>query len=250
MSSIGCEATLRRVPSIGDAAATLRGAESDLIVVQRDLPIPDPTPYGELARMASNGQLVQLLGAWCEGEERTGQVIDGFRRVFWHAWPLWWRGWLTKFLGRQRLRQRLCGATVAIAADIDTGHAIGDALAECGACCVPLGASFGERVLVGPPDAVIWNGSQLGGLEAERLRRWTRGWPAPIVALLDFPRPETVVAAREIGVSAVLGKPCDSELLCHAVGDAIEFYRQRIRTRRRDPCAALLEFAAGSRRVA
>ena len=227
-------ASVTRVASTDEAARRLAEQDADLLLVERSLPVSDPSPYEQLARDATDCDLVQHLGPWCEGEERTGVTIEGFHRVFWHAWSGWWRRWLADFRGERTIAEPLAGATIALAADADASHALGAVLAERGACCVRLGELPHEHALIGNPAAIVWNGSQLGGMEAERLRsccEFAREREAPLIALLDFPRPETVDAAKAVGVGAVLGKPCDGHRLCEAIRDAI--VRRKARAGRR-----------------
>jgi AmiR/NasT family two-component response regulator len=64
---------------------------------------------------------------------------------------------------------------------------------------------------VGAATAGIWDGGQLDRDELTSLRafcRRFRGAPTPVVALVDFPRPEHLAELREVGAAALVGKPC------------------------------------------
>jgi DNA-binding NarL/FixJ family response regulator len=56
----------------------------------------------------------------------------------------------------------------------------------------------------------IWDGGQLNDAEAEDLSRFCvdlRADCAPVIALLDFPRRDSVDRALQLGAAVVLGKP-------------------------------------------
>lgn len=224
-----------RVSDLDEAAARLEQHDYELFVVARDLPVSNPDLLRRLVAEAEGVERVQLLGPWCEGEGRTGVSVDGFERVFWHAWPGWWRRWQALRHDETSSADPLADAVVAIDADIDATEAIGGALASCGARCVSLGRRSPLTPLLGRADVVVWNGSQLGGLEAEQLRVCCANTKdVPVVTLLDFPRAETVETAQAIGAAAVLGKPCDSVLLCETVKNAITRQVRRVSRRSLD----------------
>ena len=178
--------------------ASLYRGEWDVVL----LLCPSPLSFKEeaewLASLHANAKLVQLLGVWCEGEERTGQVVEGYQRVFWHQFAVWWNQ--TFGPSYQANLKPLVDAR-----DQETRLAIESVLAD------------QELAAVYEPQQIgIWVGSQLNGTESDRLWRFCqqmRRQKTPIIALLDFPRPETVRAALEIGAHTVLGKPIDLDLL-------------------------------------
>jgi len=169
--------------------------EVDLTVVACRRPLVTPDAVAELA---AAGPVVQLLGVWCEGEGRTGRVVPDAERVFWHAWPAWWRR-------KTDAAESLAGLIRIDTPDREFAAALLATLGEIGC---PAIASRSTRTTA--PSVVLWDGAQLDGREADRLDRVcreARRCGAGVVAMLDFPRPETVAAVRAIGATAVLGKP-------------------------------------------
>lgn len=180
----------------------------------------------ELNRLRQSAPLagvVSLLGSWCEGELRTGKPLPGATRLYWYEFPSWWRrqlalcsagccpDWVLNSHAVQRTDCRnLCGAIVAIAAaDFETTAAIGNVVQAA------KGRFFwcrdGQRSESIPTaDAGLWIGGQLNDAEAGRLADFCSQLAqrrAPVVALLDFPRQDRVVTARNAGAAAVLGMP-------------------------------------------
>lgn len=166
---------------------------------------------------------VQLLGTWCEGEGRTGRVPDGWQRVFWHAMPRWWRQYSKNSLAHIAESPRTEGMRVV---EVHADYAFVDALRD---ALLPEGwlvyrAVPGEAAL---GFAGIWVGKQLGGAEADCLSQFCQrfsqraGMAAPVVALLDFPRRETVTAARAVGAADVVALPCDTLELVEALERAV-----------------------------
>lgn len=188
--------------------ARLVDGDADLTVLACPRPLVDTATALSIA--AASDDFVQLLGVWCEGEGRTGRTIDGAERVFWHAWPTWWRTWLANRSDSQK--------TIALPrlVSIDTpdgelAKALVAALGDEG-----IVATWSRMAPTADADMVLWDGAQLNGREANRLAAVTaaaRRRRTPVVALLDFPRPETVAAARAIGAAGVVGKPFDGALL-------------------------------------
>ena len=165
-------------------------------------------------------------------EERTGKTVKGLTRIFWHAWRTWWSQWQEEEFKTGSLTQQnsLVGETIVLATDGEMAGALREVFSDRGASSVWIGR--GGRVpqpsFVQNPTAAIWSGKQFSGREAESLRQLcgempsTKNGTAPVVALLDFPRPETVAAAMAVGAAVVLGKPVDEDLLCEALHTAIQ----------------------------
>lgn len=173
-----------------------------------------------IAKLAEEGECVQLLGVWCEGEGRTGRVVPGVERVFWHAWPAWWRLRTQKSLDAVQIPAPVWIQT----SDAALADSLLDALAE---ESIPAVWAPADRLRVGPFSAIVWDGAQLGGREADRLAatcQAARRAKSPVLALLDFPRPETVAASMALGAAAVLGKPFERaellETLRYAIGES------------------------------
>jgi AmiR/NasT family two-component response regulator len=93
------------------------------------------------------------------------------------------------------------------------------ALAEAGVAAV-----WSRTSLAADADAIVWDGAQMSGREAAHLAAVgsaARDKRTPVVALLGFPRPETVAAAVAMGAAAVIGKPFAVELLLDSLSAAM-----------------------------
>ena len=95
------------------------------------------------------------------------------------------------------------------AANRENAEAIGDALRHYGyaVACLPPGKSM---TIVRGATAGIWDGGQLDDRETDDLSAFVNSIGrdgAPVIALLDFPRIDRSIFARQLGVAAVLGKP-------------------------------------------
>lgn len=183
-----------------------RYRDCHLIVAACPRPIVSPMSWRALIEAQSDTKLVQLLGVWCEGEGRTGKTLDRLERVFWHAWPAWLEAW-----SEAEASESLSGS---VAIDCSDRELVAGLLATFEAEGLP--AFWSRRSLATRPTVILWEGAQLAGAEAERLAATCRhadAIGAPVVAMLDFPRPETVAAAQAIGAAAVVGKPIDRAAL-------------------------------------
>lgn len=45
-----------------------------------------------IRRAAPLARIVGLLGAWCEGEARSGHLWPAVPRIYWHRWQEWFQG--------------------------------------------------------------------------------------------------------------------------------------------------------------
>ncbi|TWT95818.1 hypothetical protein Pla108_28950 [Botrimarina colliarenosi] len=189
----------------------------DLTVLACPRPLVETAATQALLAEVGAARLVQLLGVWCEGEGRTGRVVEGVQRVFWHAWPSWWRQWTAAHtsppdshaVSQSAAFQRTTPQRL-VRIDTPDGALAGGLQAALDAQGIP--ATWSRRSLAVGADAIVWDGMQFGGREAVRLAAVcgaARLERVPVVVLLDFPRPETVAAVRAIGADAVLGKPFD-----------------------------------------
>ncbi len=162
------------------------------------------------------GRLLSVGGSWCEGELRTGNPWPDVQRIYWYDLP----EWLAKLAGDaceepapDTDRRPALVAVDAVTME-DASTAI-DVLADDGMAGVWL-PRYGDRPLVRGYSATIWIGSQLHGAAAAQLAehcQQSRSARAPVVAILDFPRKDDWQLARQVGVSAVLGKPWSVDYL-------------------------------------
>jgi hypothetical protein len=179
-----------------------------------------------LRRSSPLASVVVLAGSWCEGELRTGRAWPGVYRLYWYEFPAWWRRQLTlraagccpdwsrseeQRMARVALRpvgtKRYAGFII-LNADATTCDTLADVLSE--ARYASVRATAGSGSAIRGADAAIWDGAQLSGDEERKLSRFCASLAAdrtPVVALLDFPRRDRLERAKEIGATAVLGKP-------------------------------------------
>ncbi len=180
-----------------------------------------------LRRLAPLSRVVGLLGAWCEGEMRSGHPHPGSIRVYWHQWiprlgresARWHDGvrcsWgLPITAGEEERVLALAEEPIpkrsGLIAVCSQEFAIGDWL--CAAC---RGAGYttkwlrpGDLPADEKPVAAIFDANDQPHQQYEDLRRFAAALhPAPVVALMGFPRVEDRDRALASGAASVLSKP-------------------------------------------
>lgn len=184
-----------------------------------------------LAGLVPLSRLVMLLGSWCESETRIGEPCPGVTRLYWHqfsarltreflqgeappdsTWDLprtctTSEQWLTLSatpVNRQTDQKRLLAIRTET---LDSYQTLADALNHLGFATAWV--SPGQRPFVSGIWAGIWDSAMLNADDTSRLQEF-RAWlgPAPMIALVNFPRVSDWYRLRSLGVSAVLGKPC------------------------------------------
>ena len=216
------------VRNLGEAAAQLtNGHELPNVIVlaaarpglcvQRDVV--------SLLRRAPLARIIGLMGGWCEGELRTGQPWRGVTRVYWHqfvsrmaeeleginvrgrlAMPRTFTEWELSnvIVPLPDVRQR--GLAVIRATTLETYEAIAEA-------CQAIGHS---TTWVNPRQPAFVSGAAVAiwdiGLSIERdeteLAEFARQvHPAPVIALIGFPRTSDRQRAAECGATCVVSKP-------------------------------------------
>jgi hypothetical protein len=199
----------------------------ELIVVVQSYPGQYSGESIERLRRASPlCRLVALLGAWCEGELRSGQPWNAVVRLYWHQWPArasrelfhlargecpsW--GLPVTATDEERLLASATepGSSPAGLAVIVSRHRtnyewLAAACRQRGWAAVWIeDARHGH---VQGMDAVLFDGvsAESDLLEIRELAR--RFQPARLVVLTDFPRADDVQRMRAAGAAAVLAKP-------------------------------------------
>jgi AmiR/NasT family two-component response regulator len=166
-------------------------------------------------------RLVGVFGSWTEGEPRNGPAARGVYRIAWHAAV----ERLSQEFGGGRLLDLPATATaderllanarpmsaqsrvIAVAAlRASWAEPLVDGIAAAGNAAVywPLDRHSVARGI----DAVVWD---VFGCEHD-LPRYRSLLPGakrevPVVATMDFARPQDIVKLAELGVTRVLGKP-------------------------------------------
>ncbi len=205
-----------------------QGASPGLIILAQQRPGEiAPVQVEALRRMVPLVPILGLLGAWCEGEMRSGVCWSGVTRIYWHQAATRLRsiveharrGHATRWLGpatsseEERLLDTVRGrplratALVAVCADSQDGaHWLRDACVALGYCAARV-APESPTTLSGV-SALVWS------LEY-RYRESNVIWPAlrasfphvPTLLLLDFPRADEVQHGLAAGVDRVASKP-------------------------------------------
>lgn len=218
------------VGSIAEAAAVLDDSSyaPAVIVIAQAYPGEFPAETVErLRRRAPLARLVALLGPWCEGETRSGRPWPGGIRVYWHQWPARAACELARIAGglfsswslpATASEEERClalsgkpnssrGGLVAV---ISPHPAMQEWIA---AACrrqgfATVAARPQSETSLGVLAAAVFDGTEARGVELADLRRWAAAVaPAPLIALLDFPRVEDRDRALSAGAAAVLSKP-------------------------------------------
>ncbi len=218
------------VPDAESAAAALAAGEvgPELIVVAQAFPNQfSEEAIDRLRRLAPLGRVLGLMGSWCEGEMRTGKPWPAAIRIYWHQWLPRCNREL------RRMRRGECSAwglpitateeeRLLLVADepppkrqgLVAIHARPFEMEDwLSAACRSRGLA---TVWLRPPHparvegatAAIFDGSDLRGGELEELKHLCGTLrPAPVIALLDFPRIEDYHRALNAGAAVVVSKP-------------------------------------------
>ena len=229
------------------ASATDALKTSSPVAVPEVILLAQPTPgedhEREIERLrveAPLARIVCIAGTWCEGELRTGHPPEGVVRLYWYEFAPWWRaavdawqagrpvawseplddpraGQQTPFTPVVKTRPNgdaAVGRTLMVsAADVAVFETLSDVLTPFDWRCVWRRPHLQQDGV--PAEAcvaAIWDGGQLSDRELQSLILFTHSVrasspPAPIIALLDFPRAEHFAIAQSAGTTAVLGKP-------------------------------------------
>ena len=200
-----------------------------------------------LRRLAPLARVLGLMGSWCEGEMRSGSPWPATVRTYWHQWPARCNRQLRRLTmgescswalpatateeerlladasqhsgadipvcpsesigGRQECLPHRCQGLVAICSQ---SREMADWLS---AACrsrgfVTLWQRDSAFARVEGATAGIFDAGDFSDDECESLQRFVSALrPAPVVALLSFPRIEDHRRALSAGASAVLSKP-------------------------------------------
>jgi hypothetical protein len=226
LANLEDEQSLQKLARIEAAYELLTSADVAPELVLLAQPLPGAVRQQEvdrLQRLAPLARIVIVSGTWCEGELRTGNPPAGVLRLYWYELAPWWqaaqRRWSAglcpawsapldhpqagRYAIDATIDQLAMPSTVAIdAEDFAVFECLAGALDASGAV-----ATWAQNDDLSQASAGIWDGGQLNDRELPRLGRFCLQVKGPVVALLDFPRVEHVVAARAAGAIAVFAKP-------------------------------------------
>jgi hypothetical protein len=230
---------VRRAGGVEEAATILADAAPpiDVIVVAQARPGEfSHEDVQRLRQIVPLARIVALLGSWCEGESRSGKPWPGVVRTYWHQWPV---------RAERELRRMAAGECSAWAlpptatdeerlladaerplpdrrgliAVFSRDRAMAETLAT--AC-----RSWGWEAapLRSPGDAaagaiaVLFDCGRCLDEELVELQRTAAALaPAPLIAIVHFPRIEDCDRARQADAAAVLAKPLQWEDLFAAL---------------------------------
>jgi hypothetical protein len=234
-----------------DRARRATATFPDLLVVAQSRPGQfHNDEIARLRRLAPLARVLALLGSWCEGETRTGKPWPASQRIYWYEWPARFCLDLDRFHGTAcpswglpetaTAEERLIGA-LSVSSSCRGFHIVvaggcthlAEALVE-----ALQGEGFAARALppfnlrtgpsqlgmqrVFPAHLVIWDGIQCDAAEADALRRLAAAvHPAPILALLDFPRVDGLRRAIAAGAAGVVAKPFLWDELLRRIEDCL-----------------------------
>lgn len=250
----GAAAEIKRAGSVIEIACLRSAAEwltsgetpTDLTIVAQGRPGQfSPAAIEALRRPAPLTPIVALLGAWCEGEMRSGSPWPGVTRVYWHQWSAQFQHDLKKIAGGEMsawsqpitatAEERLLRAAKphhdglrGVAAVVSDDCELADWLAT---VCGERGMS--PIVLRRPPaspiggvEVVLWDAGLATPEAVDALRKGKQCFPGAVVLVLaDFPRTDDIERFLSAGTAAILSKPV-------AVGD-LTWQIDRMISRRR-----------------
>ncbi len=188
-----------------------------------------------LRRLAPVARWVGLMGSWCEGEMRTGLPWPGVVRTYWHQWAARCNREFRRMADGQRCswalpptaseEERLLADVNCYSSRLETSTQqpqrglvlirtpSSETAQWLAAVCRSRGfATVWQReaasARVEGATAALFDASEIGECQCDELRRLADAvQPAPVVALLGFPRAEDRRRALTSGAAAVLSKP-------------------------------------------
>lgn len=171
--------------------------------------------------------LVALLGAWCEGEVRSGAPWPGVVRVYWHQWPQRYAQESARLIAGQSGSWSLpdtASAEERLLGQVDTSPGRSRGLVavvaerrEVAEWLVTTCRHAGWATLWNAhwpwaethgADLALWDAGLIDGQTQQVLRQIGDTFGnVPVVALTDFPRSDDRQRLAAAGVAAVLSKP-------------------------------------------
>jgi hypothetical protein len=230
------------VNSLDEALAAV-GLCPDLIVLLAARPGEyAAAKVDQLRRAAPLARVISLLGSWCEGESRSGTLLAGVTRVYWHGWPTWFEREI-ETLARGNSGELSLAVTASeeerllwIAETFQNGApgetiATSSARREMASLLADACRAFGYRTVELQPDgapstanpaAGVWDQASLADDDFAGLRDLVCRYPGiPWIALTTFPREPDRARALASGACEVVSKPLVLDDLCAALERAL-----------------------------
>ncbi len=221
---------VREFADVASAAAALAEAHvvPDVIVIAQSFPGQfSHEAIDGLRRLAPLARVVGLMGSWCEGEMRTGSPWPGVVRTYWHQWTARCTRQLDRLAAGQSTswalpptateEERLLaniserwprceGVVVIQSRSQETADWLSAACRSRGLATVRQRSPATARVE--GATAAIYDAANLCDGEYDELHHLAAAMrPAPVIALLAFPRVEDQQRALWAGAATVLSKP-------------------------------------------
>jgi hypothetical protein len=213
---------------------------SVLVGIDDDVPPPDivivaqsrPGQYlashvDTLRRTFPLTRFVALLGSLCEGEARTGRPWPGTTRIYWHQWaprfareldrmatgscPTW--GLPLTATPDEMIEFSCNSAAISRSGLLAIRARLGSTFTGLAAACRSVGYATvwlrdDQQVRVEGSTAVLWDDIHCGAPRAAAIATVAEAVrPAPIIAMLHFPRAGDRDRALAAGAATVLSKP-------------------------------------------
>ena len=227
IQSILVESECLQISPIDEACEQLRTCDLPPELIFLAQPLPGDVKQSEVDRLQSIAPLTRIIlvaGTWCEGELRTGTPPTGVIRLYWYELASWWQAAMRHYrdyhcpLWSLPLDHAQAGRWSADASDTVAEpqiHVLVEAhnfsvyeTLSSGLTAYGIHTTWSRHQSANDKfNAGIWDGSQLGVAEQKRLAEFCKQVAGPVVVLLDFPRREHFQLAKEIGATAVFGKP-------------------------------------------
>lgn len=215
---------------IDKVSSLANGDESfDLIVLAQSRRDQIDHETVELLRSSfATTPIVFVLGSWCEGEPRSGSPVAGIQRIYWHQWQgrydrfiqqlnadgvTTWHAPATSNIA-DRIEQTKPASSsesrvIGVSAWTQTQYEmVADGLKAVGYRTKWLERSTWDAEAISLLSAICVDADSYTADLVNRLN-WLRvTFPeSPMVLILNFPRSNEVVSAKDAGVSKVLSKP-------------------------------------------
>lgn len=175
-----------------------------------------------LHRHAPLARLITIVGPWCDGELRSGRPPFGVTRIHWHQWRLRLPAELGLVAGLSPnahltprtltevdrllatqivagLRHTVRGTVAIHTCRRESYHALADACSLAG--LVPLWVDNRVSLEVDHPSVRLFDGWE------SRADGVLPGNEPPAILLLDWPRPDDLYRAEQLGIGHVLAQP-------------------------------------------